>query len=135
MNEAVIELRPNSAAQVNAGKRIYAAQCASCHGAKLEGQTSLWRERDEQGFLPAPPHDETGHTWHHADQLLFKLTKYGLGKIAGKKTLSRMPAYQGKLTDDEIISVLSFIKSQWPADVRKRHDQLNALSQPIKPAK
>ena len=28
-------------------------------------------------MLPAPPHNETGHTWHHPDEMLFAITKYG----------------------------------------------------------
>jgi len=121
----LISLKPDNTFLVEAGHAIYAAKCASCHGGRLQGQTSNWRERDAQGYLPAPPHDATGHTWHHSDQLLFEITKYGSSKSAGLEMKSRMPAYQGLLTDREIIAVLSFIKSRWPEDVRNRHDQLN----------
>ena len=38
-----------------------------------------------------------------------------------------MPTYEGVLSDDDIIAVLSFIKSTWPADVRDRHDEMNRL--------
>jgi mono/diheme cytochrome c family protein len=37
-----------------------------------------------------------------------------------------MPAYAGVLGDDDIIAVLSWIKSQWPAEIRRRHDEMNA---------
>ena len=50
------------------GKTVYTANCAACHGANLEGQAN-WRERLDNGRLPAPPHDKTGHTWHHPDWL------------------------------------------------------------------
>jgi len=65
-----------NAEQVAAGQMIYAQHCASCHGAHLEGQPN-WKQPLPTGGLPAPPHDKTGHTWHHADQLLFKITKLG----------------------------------------------------------
>ncbi len=122
-----VELKPGVAAVVAQGEAIYAARCASCHGANLEGQPN-WRERGPDGRLPAPPHDETGHTWHHADALLFHLTKYGPPKELGngEPYYSNMPAYEGVLTDEEIVAVLSFIKSRWPADVRLRHDKMNA---------
>lgn len=110
---------------VQAGEVVYQHQCAACHGAKLQGQPD-WRARDEQGFLPAPPHDESGHTWHHADDLLFEITKYGPGVVIGDDSyLSRMPAYGGILSDDEIVAVLSFIKNTWPEEQRSWQDEVN----------
>ena len=70
---------PENLELVALGKQVYATQCASCHGANLEGQTN-WQVRGPDGKLPAPPHDQTGHTWHHSDAHLFELTKYGLEK-------------------------------------------------------
>ncbi|RAH96217.1 cytochrome C [Acuticoccus sediminis] len=122
-----IELKSGDTAVIAEGEKVYAAQCAACHGANLEGQPN-WRDRGPDGRLPAPPHDETGHTWHHADVLLFELTKYGPPKEMGngEPYYSNMPAFENVLTDDEIIATLSYIKSRWPADIRRRHDQMNA---------
>jgi mono/diheme cytochrome c family protein len=36
-----------------------------------------------------------------------------------------MPVYEDVLSDEEIIAVLSWIKAQWPAEVRERQDQIN----------
>lgn len=65
--------------------------------------------------MPAPPHDESGHTWHHTDEVLFGITKHGLvpGKYGPPDYESDMPAFGGKLSDDEIWAVLAFIKSHW----------------------
>src|SRR3546814_6805220 len=60
---------PTNSGHVMQGKAIYAYSCAACHGAKLQGQPR-WRERLANGRLPAPPHDDTGHTWHHPDAVL-----------------------------------------------------------------
>lgn len=126
-------LRPDDAKLVARGKQVYAAQCAACHGAALEGQPQ-WRERGPNGLLPAPPHDASGHTWHHADEVLFRITKHGVAQAVGLKDyLSAMPIYEGVLSDDEIIAVLSWIKAQWPAPVRQRHDQINAQARPAAP--
>ena len=120
-------LRPNDPGIVALGQTVYAEHCAACHGADLEGEPN-WRSRGPDGLLPAPPHDETGHTWHHADQVLFDITKLGVVRAANLQDYqSAMPAYEGVLTDDEIIAVLSFIKSTWPDDIRQRHDELNRV--------
>lgn len=121
-------LSPDDLEVVALGQGIYVAQCAACHGARLEGQPN-WRTRGEDGLLPAPPHDATGHTWHHDDETLFTLTKYGLAGLIENAPPSGMPVYEEVLSDDEIIAVLSFIKSTWPSDIREHHDRLNSQSE------
>ncbi len=107
------------------GERVYRAECAACHGASLEGQPD-WRSRNAAGRLPAPPHDASGHTWHHPMQVLFDITKFGVARFAGPGYVSDMPVYEGRLTDDEIWAVLAYIREQWPPDVRKRHSEMDA---------
>ena len=122
--------KPDNNEIVQLGQQIYAENCASCHGANLEGQTSDWRSPGPDGKLPAPPHDASGHTWHHTDELLFSLTKYGLAEAAGLKNYeSNMPIYKDILTDDEIIAVMSFIKSTWPRQITDHHDRLDAANE------
>jgi mono/diheme cytochrome c family protein len=100
-------------AKVALGAKVYAQHCAACHGAKLEGQPN-WRARLPNGRLPAPPHDESGHTWHHPDHVLFAITKNGLvPPYAPKDYESDMPAFAGKLSDQEIWAVLAYLKSHW----------------------
>lgn len=105
------------------GKAVYDQHCASCHGAKLEGQPN-WRDRLPNGRLPAPPHDPGGHTWHHSDEQLFEVTKKGLAALVPGYE-SDMPPYEGKLPDADIWAVLAYIKSTWPEDIRRRQEQLN----------
>lgn len=120
-----VRLQPDDAQVQAVGNKVYAAHCAACHGARLEGQPN-WRMRDARGLLPAPPHDASGHTWHHPDDVLFRITKHGVARAANLKDYqSAMPAYEGVLTDAEIIAVLSWIKSQWPKDIRAQHDLVN----------
>ena len=103
---------PHDAPKVTVGAKIYAQHCASCHGAKLEGQPE-WRRRLPNGRMPAPPHDESGHTWHHPDGVLFGITKNGIGPYAPAGYESDMPAFAGKLSDDEIWAALAYVKSHW----------------------
>jgi mono/diheme cytochrome c family protein len=100
-----------SARQIELGKALYAQHCASCHGVNLEGQPN-WQTRKADGKLPAPPHDDSGHTWHHSDDQLFKITKLGVSAIV-PGYMSDMIGFQGKMSDEEIQAVLNFIKSRW----------------------
>ena len=117
-------LRPGDKDVVARGAEVYAQQCASCHGKNLEGQPN-WRSRMPTGRMPAPPHDESGHTWHHNDRLLFRLTKEGPAVVVGNNYQSDMKGYAETLSDRDIIAVLSYIKSKWPSHVRARHDRIN----------
>ena len=113
------------------GQDLYAENCASCHGANLEGQPD-WRSKGPDGKLPAPPHDQTGHTWHHGDTLLFDYTKFGgteLMKRQGIDFDSGMPGFGDILSDDEIRSILSFIKSTWPERERRIQAERSSLDQ------
>lgn len=111
-------------AQEQDGRSLYKTNCASCHGAQLEGQPD-WMSRLPNGRLPAPPHDETGHTWHHSDAQLFRIVKEGLGAIApGYET--DMPAFADRMSDDEIRAVIDYIKSNWPdreSDIQRSRSQ------------
>lgn len=115
----------NDIVLVKRGQAIYGEHCAACHGKNLEGQSN-WRHRRADGRLPAPPHDETGHTWHHSDAQLFDVTKRGSAAIAGPGYQSDMVGYSGVLTDTEIWAVLAYIKSRWPAPIRQRSAEINA---------
>jgi mono/diheme cytochrome c family protein len=119
----------DDAQQVALGRRIYERHCASCHGAKLEGQPG-WRNRLPGGRMPAPPHDASGHTWHHPDAVLFGITKEGLvpGKYAPPGYQSDMPAFGSVLSDAEIGAVLAYIKSTWPQQARDYQRQVDAQS-------
>jgi mono/diheme cytochrome c family protein len=110
---------------VAAGELIYQAQCAACHGVQLEGQAN-WRQRDQAGMLPAPPHDASGHTWHHADDLLFEITKYGPAVVINDPDYrSNMPVFDKLLSDADIIAVLSYIKNSWPEEQRGWQEEVN----------
>jgi mono/diheme cytochrome c family protein len=95
------------------GRQVYADQCAACHGANLEGQPD-WRSPLPSGRLPAPPHNESGHTWHHPDDVLFRIVEEGTAAIVGGGYESDMPGFGEVLSDAEIRAVLDYIKSTWP---------------------
>lgn len=114
---------PTDPQAVAVGERVYREHCAACHGANLDGQPG-WQSRRPDGRLPAPPHDETGHTWHHADKVLFLITKEGVAALVPGYE-SEMPAYADILTDNEIWAVLAFIKNRWPPATQARQADIN----------
>lgn len=99
--------------EVPTGERLYQENCASCHGTDLEGQPD-WRSRLPNGRLPAPPHDASGHTWHHTDRILTDIVKRGTAAIVGNGYESDMPGFERALTDGEIVEIIDYVKSTWP---------------------
>jgi len=107
-------------ADSNLGRALYAAHSAACHGADLEGAPD-WQHREPDGRFPAPPHDETGHTWHHGDGMLFDYTRRGGQAFLddlGVAFDSGMPGFGDVLSDAEILAILAFIRSSWPENIR-----------------
>lgn len=97
---------PTDPSQLATGKRVYDANCAACHGINGEGQPN-WKV-PVNGVFPAPPHDGSGHTWHHPDQVLLEVIANG-----GGMPNSAMPAYGEILTEEEQVAVLEYIKTFW----------------------
>lgn len=116
----------NDGTRIAAGAVLYAKHCASCHGANLEGQPD-WRVPLANGRLPAPPHDDSGHTWHHRPDVLFIVIRGGMNPpVAPSGYQSDMPAFAGALTDDEIWDVLAFVRSRWSEQTRTKNDRIAA---------
>lgn len=120
INTSSYFIDPQSQELVAHGQAIYSVHCAACHGVNLQGQMN-WRQRLSNGRLPAPPHDESGHTWHHPDAQLFDIVQNGLvpGRTAPENYVSDMPAYGDTLSDQDIVAVLAYIKSRWPVAALK----------------
>ena len=110
--------------RVALGQKVYASFCAGCHGENLQGQSN-WQRRLPLGNFPAPPHDDSGHAWHHADQWLFETVKFGGQHHAPSRYRSAMPPYKDMLSDVEIWAVLSFIKSRWPPATQREQARRN----------
>jgi mono/diheme cytochrome c family protein len=110
--------------KVAAGKLLYAQRCSSCHGKRLQGQP-LWQLQDQYSGRRAPAHDESGHTWEHPDEELFHITRYGRSAATPPNVSSYMPAFEGILSDEQILDVMAFIKARWPLGLRISQSLLN----------
>ena len=100
------------------GQVNYVTHCASCHGVSGEGQPN-WLIPGPDGTLLAPPHDNTGHTWHHGDGYLFAVTKRGGSPFKMPGQPSGMPGFDAQMTDGEIVEVIQYIKGFWGGDERE----------------
>ncbi len=121
------ELDPRSVEQ---GEAIYAQQCAACHGVSLEGEAD-WKSQNPDGSFRAPPHDASGHTWHHSDAQLFDAIRLGGARLPAEVGgTSAMPAYGSILGEQEITAVLDFIKSTWPEEQRLYQWERTLQAQP-----
>ena len=94
---------------------LFVANCAVCHGVGAEGQPN-WHIKNADGTLPAPPLRGDGHTWHHSDGLLYRIVSGG-GKTLEDPSFpsfkSGMPAFEDRLSHQEIVDVLNYVKSLW----------------------
>ncbi len=117
---------------VELGRTVYAAYCADCHGADLQGEAE-WKVQNEDGTFRSPPHDETGHTWHHGDPTLIAAIRLGGARFEGMDVggSSPMPAFGETLTDEEITAVVTFIKSTWPDDIRALQQEATLREQKL----
>jgi mono/diheme cytochrome c family protein len=115
-------------AQVARGRAVYEQRCAVCHGQQLEGQEN-WRIRLANGRMPAPPHDHTGHTWHHPEEVLLAIVRNGLvPPHAPAGYPSDMPAFRKVLSEEDIRAVLAYIESRWSGEVMKIREEMLAQS-------
>src|SRR5690606_13772666 len=115
---------PGNQAKRVIGEEIYFTHCAECHGERLEGQPN-WRKRGPDGRLPAPPHDASGHTWHHDDETRIAIVRDGMTPPHVPKGYeSNMPAYGEILSEDEIRAVLAWIVSTWPEEIVKARREM-----------
>ena len=89
------------------GEDKYLQYCAVCHGVDLRGAPN-WQTPSEDGSYPPPPHDSSGHTWHHSDSVLTDLILNG-----SAFEQSRMPAFGDRLTEDDVVAILEYLKSEW----------------------
>ncbi len=97
--------------KIKRGEAVYRANCANCHGPNGEA-TPGWRNPGADGRYPPPPLDGSAHAWHHSTETLETMIRVGSPAAIGG-----MPAWDGKLTNQQIDDVIVWIKSLWPDEV------------------
>ena len=103
-----------SAEQLEQGEQLFIQNCAGCHGANAE-LTVDWKKTGSNGQYPPPPLNGTAHAWHHSLPQLKQTIQLGGVPVGGV-----MPAFESKLSDAEIDTVISYFQSKWPADTYRK---------------
>jgi mono/diheme cytochrome c family protein len=104
--------------QVERGRALYVQYCTDCHGARAEGAPG-WPTPVADGLPPAPPHDDSGHTWHHPDRVLDGTIRVGMGDPLRPALPLRMPAFGDQISDADIRAVIVYFKSLWTEEHRR----------------
>ena len=110
--------REPDAGTVALGRAVYLEHCAACHGGKGEGAAN-GQSPDVAGELPPPPHDSTGHTWKHADGMLYRIVSGGWRDPFNETERLTMPAFRGVLAAAEIEAVVIYLKTLWTPEQRE----------------
>lgn len=118
---ALAAAEPPAPALAAKGEPVYRAQCASCHGAGLEGQAGWQTAAAKVEDKKAPPLDATGHAWLHSDDDLALSVRNGSAP---------MPAFAGTLSEDDIRAVVAYMKSTWPAATLAQQPKAAASAKP-----
>ena len=109
--------------EIRQGQEIYTDHCAVCHGIGGQGQfPEAPLLPDSTGRIGAPPHNDTGHSWHHSDVILIRYVEEG-----GFSDLTRfylMPPFGEILTDEQTLLVIAYIKTMWTDEQRVMQREL-----------
>lgn len=104
------------------GERLYRQNCATCHGGDAQGENpfSPGGGRKPGGGYIAPALNGSAHTWHHPPEALYRMVSEG-----SPVQDSPMRGWEGRMSDEEINSVLSYVRSLWPEGIRRRYDRMH----------
>lgn len=107
----------SGAALVARGRSLFAENCAQCHGEAAVGAPD-WTRRLPDGSFPPPPLNGTAHAWHHPLAQLRAVIRNG-------SPSGNMPAWGGRLGEDEITAVIAYFHSLWPEEVHEAWSEMN----------
>ena len=89
------------------GQKLYQQNCQSCHGIDAVGESYSEKALTSKDFFMAPALNGSMHTWHHTDQQLLRTIREGSPRT------DKMPAWKQQLSDDQILTIIAYLKSMW----------------------
>ena len=92
------------------GQEVYNASCIGCHLGPTGGTIDDY----------PPRHNANGHTWHHPDCLIARVTRDGISERSAlaPPDAPLMPAFRDRLSPDDIDAVIAYIKTLWTPEQR-----------------
>jgi mono/diheme cytochrome c family protein len=109
-------------ASIAHGHELFVQNCAECHGPEAQGHPD-WQTPSDGQFAAAPPLDGTGNDWKKSRAELAAVILGGVRRPGDK--LDVMPAWKGRMSEQDIEDVLNFLQSLWSPEVyeawRKAH--------------
>lgn len=112
--DADVAVTPDAVAE---GGRLYARNCAACHGSGIDDPPG-WRP--VIGGVAPPPLAAEGPPPKSTDGYLVRVIRDGGAAVHGDPARDRMPPFRDVLTNREVHAVVAFLKDRWP-------DHLQAL--------
>ncbi|MFQ5994749.1 MAG: c-type cytochrome [Acidiferrobacterales bacterium] len=98
--------------RITHGAQLYREHCLQCHGPEAQGHPD-WQTAGTGQFVAAPPLNGTGNTWRRKKEEIVAAIKKG----ASRKGVPAMPAYQGRLSDEQIDDIIIWFQVLWPPEV------------------
>lgn len=110
------------------GAQLYGQYCTLCHGPRGQGHPD-WQTPSDGSFAAAPPLDGTGNDWKLSRAEMAKIIKNGVQRKDGTET---MPRWQGRLNDQDVDDVVTWLQSLWAPEVYNKwlKSQTTASSKP-----
>lgn len=101
-----------SNADIQTGQKIFANDCAVCHGDKAQGLTKDWKQTLADGTYSAPPLNGSAHAWHHPMKILLRTTQNGGVPLGGT-----MPGFKNKLSQSEQLAAIAYFQNFWSDEI------------------
>lgn len=114
--------QPAGLSAMNRGARLFDEHCAQCHGPEAQGHPD-WQNPQ---VVAAPPLNGTGNDWKRSRAQLVAIIKNG----AMRKGTPVMPAWSGRLSDQEIDDIISWFQALWPPEVYATWRKTNPAAVP-----
>lgn len=112
-----------SVQNLSRGAALYVEHCLQCHGPEGQGHPD-WQTPTNGTFVAAPPINGTGNDWKRSQRDLIGIIRAG----AKRNGMPVMPAYAGRLSDQDMVQILTWLQALWPPEVYERWLKANSGS-------